>query len=167
MGIFIPHSWQNTFQGLRKEGLTITKAEYKQMAKKASPNSHYARDMAGAFLIGGAICTLGQCFLEIYRFFGLDEQASSAFVSITLIGLSALLTALRVYDNIAKIGGAGTLVPITGFANSIVAPAMEFKSEGYILGIGAKMFVIAGPVLVYGTAASILYGLILWFFHLY
>lgn len=97
----------------------------------------------------------------------MDDDTAGAFVSITLIGLSALLTALRVYDNLAKYGGAGTLVPITGFANSVVAPAMEFKSEGFILGIGAKMFIIAGPVLVYGTAASIIYGLILWIFHLY
>lgn len=156
-------------QDHRKEGdlLTISKADYKKMAKKASPPSHYGRDMLGAFLIGGAICMLGQSLTEFYHFLGLDEQTSGAFVSITLVGLSALLTALRIYDNIAKVAGAGTLVPITGFANSIVAPAMEFKSEGYVLGIGAKMFVIAGPVLVYGTAASILYGLILWFFHLY
>jgi stage V sporulation protein AC len=137
------------------------------MAKKASPASTYGRDMLLAFLFGGTICMLGQCILNLYRFWGLDEKSASAFVSITLIGLSALLTALRVYDNLAKYGGAGTLVPITGFANSIVAPAMEFKSEGFVLGIGAKMFVIAGPVLVYSTAASILYGLILWFFRLY
>lgn len=146
--------------------MTVTKQEYKTMVEDASPNSRYGRDILLAFVIGGAICTLGQCFIDLYRYFGLDLIASGAFASITLVGLSALLTALRVYDNIAKYAGAGTLVPITGFANSIVAPAMEFKSEGLILGIGAKMFVIAGPVLVYGTAASILYGLILWFFHL-
>jgi stage V sporulation protein AC len=147
--------------------LTVTKKDYQTMAKKASPPSTYVKDTLLAFLFGGAICTLGQCFLELYRALELDDQTASAFVSITLIALSALLTALRVYDNIAKYGGAGTLVPITGFANSIVSPAMEFKSEGFVLGIGAKMFVIAGPVLVYGTAASILYGLILWFFNLY
>ena len=147
--------------------MTVSKKEYQDMAKKASPASTYGKDMLFAFLFGGAICTLGQCFLNLYRALGLDEKSAGAFVSITLIGLSALLTALRIYDNIAKYGGAGTLVPITGFANSIVAPAMEFKNEGFVLGIGAKMFVIAGPVLVYSTAASILYGLILWFFHLY
>lgn len=147
--------------------LNITKSEYKAMVKSASPNSHYGRDIFLAFVIGGGICALGQCFLNLYLLLGLDEVAAGAFTSITLVGLSALLTALRVYDNIAKYGGAGTLVPITGFANSIVSPAMEFKSEGFVLGIGAKMFVIAGPVLVYSTAASILYGLILWFFHLY
>jgi stage V sporulation protein AC len=98
---------------------------------------------------------------------GLDKKSAGTFVSLTLIFLSALLTALRIYDNIAKHAGAGTLVPITGFANSVVSPAMEFKNEGYVMGIGGKMFVIAGPVLVYGTTASILYGLILYFFHLY
>ncbi len=108
------------------------------MAKKASPASTYGKDMLLAFLFGGAICTLGQCILDLYRALGLDEKSAGAFVSITLIGLSALLTALRIYDNLAKYGGAGTLVPITGFANSIVAPAMEFKSEGFVLGIGAK-----------------------------
>lgn len=147
--------------------MTVAKNEYKNMVKKVSPNSRYGRDIVLAFLIGGAICTLGQCFLALYESLGLSRTAAGAFNSITLIGLSALLTALRVYDDIAKFGGAGTLVPITGFANSIVSPAMEFKSEGLVLGVGAKMFVIAGPVLVYGTAASILYGLILWFFRLY
>ena len=147
--------------------MTVSKKEYQDMTKKASPPSTYGKDMLLAFLFGGAICTLGQCILDLYRALGLDRESAGAFVSITLIGLSALLTALRVYDNLAKYGGAGTLAPITGFANSVVAPAMEFKSEGFVLGIGAKMFVIAGPVLVYSTAASILYGLILWFFHLY
>lgn len=137
------------------------------MAEKASPGTKWGKNMLMAFLFGGAICTLGQAFLNLYLYWGLDKKSSGTFVSITLVGLSALLTALRVYDNIAKHAGAGSLVPITGFANSIVSPAMEFKSEGYVIGIGGKMFVIAGPVLVYGTAASILYGLILWFFHLY
>ncbi|MCI1981653.1 MAG: stage V sporulation protein AC [Oscillospiraceae bacterium] len=147
--------------------MTVTKKEYNKMAQKASPGTTYGKNMLMAFLFGGTICTLGQGILNLYLSWGIDQQAASAFVSITLIALSAILTALRVYDNLAKYGGAGTLVPITGFANSIVAPAMEFKSEGYVIGIGGKMFVIAGPVLVYGTAASILYGLILWFFHLY
>lgn len=122
--------------------------------------------MLMAFLFGGAICTLGQLFRNLYLSWGLSVKEAGAFVSITLIFLSAFLTALRVYDNIAKYAGAGSLVPITGFANSIVAPAMEFKQEGYVVGIGGKMFVIAGPVLVYATASSILYGLILYFFHL-
>lgn len=137
------------------------------MAERAAPPTKWGKNMLMAFLFGGGICTIGQAFLHLYLFLGMDLKTAGAFVSITLIFLSALLTALRVYDNIAKHAGAGSLVPITGFANSIVAPAMEFKSEGYVIGIGGKMFVIAGPVLVYGTAASILYGLILWIFHLY
>ena len=147
--------------------LKLSKKEYKAMASKASPPTKWGKNVVMAFLFGGSICALGQAFLHLYMYLGLDKKSSSAFVSITLIFLSALLTALRIYDNIAKHAGAGTLVPITGFANSVVSPAMEFKSEGYIMGIGGKMFVIAGPVLVYGTTASILYGLILWFFHLY
>ena len=117
-----------------------------------------------AFLIGGAICTLGQVLTTLFLSFELPEKTAKAFVSITLIALSAILTGLKVYDKIAKHGGAGTLVPITGFANAIVSPAMEFKSEGYVMGIGAKMFSIAGPVLVYGTCASIIYGLIIFLF---
>lgn len=146
--------------------MTVSKAEYKKMAEKASPGTNYARNMVMAFLFGGAICTLGQLFRNLYMSWGLTLDQASAFVSITLIFLSALFTALRVYDDMAKYAGAGSLVPITGFANSIVAPAMEFKQEGYVVGIGGKMFVIAGPVLVYATAASIIYGLILYFFHL-
>lgn len=146
--------------------MTVSKAEYKKMAEKASPGTNYARNMVMAFLFGGTICTLGQLFRNLYMSWGLTLDQASAFVSITLIFLSALFTALRVYDDMAKYAGAGSLVPITGFANSIVAPAMEFKQEGYVVGIGGKMFVIAGPVLVYATAASIIYGLILYFFHL-
>lgn len=137
------------------------------MADKASPGSTYGKNMLMAFLVGGLICATGQALANLYMQSGMEIKDARAWVSITLIGVSALLTALKVYDNIAKHAGAGTLVPITGFANSIVAPAMEFKSEGYVIGIGGKMFVIAGPVLVYGIAASILYGLVLVIFHLY
>ncbi|MCI1966120.1 MAG: stage V sporulation protein AC [Oscillospiraceae bacterium] len=147
--------------------MTVSKKDYKQMADQASPPTKWGKNMVMAFLIGGGICTLGQAILHLFMLIGMSQKEAGTFVSITLIFLSALLTALRVYDDLAKHAGAGTLVPITGFANSIVSPAMEFKNEGYILGIGGKMFVIAGPVLVYGTAASILYGLIVWFFHLY
>jgi stage V sporulation protein AC len=147
--------------------LTVSKKEYKTMAEKASPGTTYGKNMLMAFLFGGTICTLGQVFQNWYLSLGLGKDGAAAFESMTLVALSAILTALRVYDNLAKYGGAGTLVPITGFANSIVSPAMEFKSEGYVIGIGSKMFMIAGPVLVYGTAASVIYGLILWFFHLY
>ena len=147
--------------------IKVTKTEYQQMAQKASPNSKVLRNCVVAFLIGGAICTLGQVLTTLFLSFELPEKTAKAFVSITLIALSAILTGLKVYDKIANHGGAGTLVPITGFANAIVSPAMEFKSEGYVMGIGAKMFSIAGPVLVYGTCASIIYGLIIFLFKMY
>lgn len=147
--------------------MTISKDEYKKMADKASPGTTYGKNLFFAFVVGGGICVLGQALVNLYMRYGIQLKDARAWVSISLIALSALLTALKIYDNLAKHAGAGTLVPITGFANSIVAPAMEFKSEGYVIGMGGKMFVIAGPVLVYGTAASILYGLIIWFFHLY
>ena len=147
--------------------IKVTKTEYQQMAQKASPNSKVLRNCVVAFLIGGAICTLGQVLTTLFLSFELPEKTAKAFVSITLIALSAILTGLKVYDKIAKHGGAGTLVPITGFANAIVSPAMEFKREGYVMGIGAKMFSIAGPVLVYGTCASIIYGLIIFLFKMY
>lgn len=146
--------------------MKLTQKEYSDMANKASPGSSCIKNMILAFLFGGAICTIGQVLFNVYSNVGLDEKNARATVSITLVGLGALLTALKIYDNIAKHAGAGTLVPITGFANSIVAPAIEFKSEGHIMGIGAKMFIIAGPVLVFGITASIVYGLILWVFHL-
>ena len=147
--------------------IKVTETEYQKMAQKASPNSKVLRNCTMAFLIGGAICTLGQMLTTLFLSLDLPEREAKAFVSISLIALSAILTGLKIYDKIAKHGGAGTLVPITGFANAIVAPAMEFKSEGYVMGIGAKMFSIAGPVLVYGTCASIIYGLIIFLFNLY
>lgn len=147
--------------------MKLTKQEYSKMADKASPPSHLAKDMILAFLCGGAICTIGQLLMMLYQNAGLDLQQARATVSVTLVGAAALLTGLNVYDNFAKIAGAGSLVPITGFANAMVAPAIEFKPEGHILGIGAKMFSIAGPVLLFGTAASVLYGLILYLFRLY
>jgi stage V sporulation protein AC len=137
------------------------------MTKQESPNSHLVKNMIWAFVIGGVICTIGQAILNLYKYFGLDQIDASGSVSVTLIFVGALLTGLKIYDNIAKRAGAGSLVPITGFANSIVAPALEFKSEGFILGMSAKMFVIAGPVLVFGISASIIYGLILWIFKLF
>ena len=113
-----------------------------------------------AFVIGGIICCIGEGFLNMYRAFGLAEEPAGMWTSITLIFISALLTGMKVYDRMAQHAGAGTLVPITGFANSVVSPALDFKSEGYVLGLGAKMFVIAGPVIVYGISASIIYGII-------
>ncbi|HIS68999.1 MAG TPA: stage V sporulation protein AC [Candidatus Gallacutalibacter stercoravium] len=144
-----------------------TPKEYAKMAQQASPATKSWKNIPLAFLVGGLICTIGQLFFNLYRYAGLEEQDARGAVSVTLIGLGALLTALKVYDNIAKHAGAGTLVPITGFSNAIVSPAIEFKSEGFVMGIGAKMFTIAGPVLVYGISAAALYGLILFIFGLY
>ena len=144
----------------------VTKEEYKAMAEKASPPSPFLKNALMAFLIGGAICCLGEVLAQMYMQGGIEEKSARALVSVTLVGISALLTAFGVYDNIARVAGAGTLVPITGFANSVVSPAMEFQSEGFITGMGAKMFIVAGPVLVYGISAAVLYGLILWIFRL-
>lgn len=146
--------------------MKITQKEYSNMTDKVSPNSKIFKNITLAFLFGGLICTIGQVCNTIYTNMGLNIKEARAAVSVTLVFLGAFLTALGIYDNIAKYAGAGSLVPITGFANSIVAPAIEFKSEGHIMGIGAKMFVISGPVLVFGINASILYGLIIWIFKL-
>jgi len=140
----------------------MTEKEYDKLVKSMMPRSPIVKDCIFAFVIGGLICTLGQLLSNGYRALGLDETAAGTAVSITLVALSALLTGLSLYDNIAKHAGAGTLVPITGFANAIAAPAIEFKTEGFILGVGAKMFTIAGPVIVYGTVASVIYGIIYW-----
>ena len=140
----------------------MTDREYGKLVKEMAPKSPIVKDCAFAFVIGGLICTLGQALLEGYRALGLEEKDAGTAVSMTLVALSALLTGLSLYDNIAKYAGAGTLVPITGFANAIASPAIEFKTEGFILGVGAKMFTIAGPVIVYGVSASVVYGLIYW-----
>lgn len=142
--------------------MKVSQAEYKNMIKEASPNSKSYKTLPLAFLVGGIICVIGQLLFTLYKGAGIDQEAAASCVSISLIFLSASLTGLNVYDNIAKVGGAGSLVPITGFANAVVSPALEFKTEGFILGLGAKMFVIAGPVIVYGTLASAIYGFILW-----
>ena len=140
----------------------MTEREYGRLVQQMSPKSPMWKDCLNAFWIGGLICTLGQLALLGYTKLGLNVQDASTAASMSLVALSALLTGLSLYDNIAKHAGAGTLVPITGFANSIAAPAVEFKTEGFILGVGAKMFTIAGPVIVYGISASIIYGLIYW-----
>lgn len=140
----------------------MTDKEYQQLTEEMSPKSPMGKDCLLAFLVGGLICTLGQAFIHLYSKFGLDKDAAGTAASMTLVALSALLTGLSLYDNIAKHAGAGTLVPITGFANAIAAPAVEFKTEGFILGVGAKMFTIAGPVIVYGVSASVVYGIIYW-----
>ena len=140
----------------------MTEREYGKLVKKMMPKSPIVKDCIWAFVIGGLICTIGQLFMNGYAAIGLDETNAGTAASMSLVVLSALLTGLSLYDDIAKHAGAGTLVPITGFANSIAAPAVEFKTEGFILGVGAKMFTIAGPVIVYGVSASVVYGLIYW-----
>ena len=134
------------------------------MYKEASKGTKWWVTIPKAFLFGGLICVIGQSLMDMYLYLGLSKNNASMSVSITLIFLSALLTGLGWYDRIAKHAGAGTLVPITGFANSVAAPALEFKTEGYILGLGAKIFIISGPVILYGTLASVLYGLIYYLF---
>ena len=140
----------------------MTEKEYAQLVQKAAPKSPMGKDCLNAFWIGGLICVLGQILTNSYSAVGLDKDAAATATSITLVTLSALLTGLSLYDNLAKYGGAGTLVPITGFANAIAAPAVEFKTEGFILGVGAKLFTIAGPVIVYGLSASVVYGFLYW-----
>ena len=140
----------------------MTEKEYGRLVKEASPPSPMGKDCLNAFWVGGLICTLGQAFVNFYGWLGLEKQDAGTAGSMTLVFLAALLTGLSLFDDIAKFAGAGTLVPITGFANSVAAPAVEFKPEGFILGVGAKMFTIAGPVIVYGVSASVVYGVIYW-----
>jgi len=140
----------------------MTDKQYSKLVDALSPKSPMGRDCLNAFWIGGLICVIGQIFLNCYTNLGLDKDAAGTATSMSLVCLSALLTGLSLYDDIAKHAGAGTLVPITGFANSIAAPAVEFKTEGFILGVGAKMFTIAGPVIVYGVSASVVYGFVYW-----
>lgn len=144
----------------------MTNEAYGEYVKKKSPNSKVLPNMLKAFVIGGLICCIGQAILDFFTSMGLEEEIASTSTSIILIFLGALLTGLGIYDKIAKVGGAGTLVPITGFANSVVSPALEFKTEGFVTGTGAKMFIISGPVIVYGISTSIIYGVILWILQL-
>jgi len=146
--------------------MAMTKKEYEKLANQASPPTKKIKNTLLAFLFGGLICTLGECLYVLYEHAGLSEKEVKMAVPVTLIFLAAAATGLKVYDKLATIAGAGTLVPITGFANAVVAPAIEFKTEGHIMGIGAKMFAIAGPVLVFGITSSVVYGLILWIFKL-
>ena len=145
----------------------ISPKEYNKIETKNSPKSKLFVNCIKAFVIGGAICTIGQGFTDLYAMLGAAEKDSKTLCSVTLIFIGILLTAIGVYDKIAKHGGAGTLVPITGFANAVSSPAIEFKSEGYIAGLGAKLFIIAGPVIVYGVSASIIYGFVLWILSLF
>lgn len=145
----------------------VSKQKYSKMVEKATKNSPIVKDCVKAFLIGGAICTIGQGLTELYMAFDMGKTQAQTLCSVTLVFLGVLLTALHLYEKIAKHAGAGTLVPITGFANSVASPAIEFKSEGFILGVGAKMFSIAGPVIVYGTVASVIYGVIYYIYQLF
>lgn len=140
----------------------MTKKNYSELVKQRSRNSNLWLDCLKAFLIGGAICAIGQGILELFLVLELSEKDAKTLTSVSLILIGVLLTALHQYEKLAKHGGAGTLVPITGFANAMSSPAIEFKAEGLITGLAAKMFIIAGPVLVYGTAAAVIYGLIYW-----
>ncbi len=142
----------------------MNKAQYKQFAEKKTPDSPMWKNMLFAFFIGGGICVIGQLLSTFYASFGLGKDAVSTAVSVSLIFLSILFTGLDLYDNLAKYAGAGTIVPITGFANAVAAPAIEFKTEGYVLGIGAKMFTVAGPVITYGVVSSALAGGIYYLF---
>ena len=141
--------------------MNMTPKEYNRYVARLAKKSPLGKDLLNSFLIGGLICVVGQLILNGYTALELSEQDAAAATSVGLVFLSAVLTALSVYDDLAKIAGAGTLVPITGFANAVVSPAIEFKAEGFVTGMAAKMFIIAGPVIVYGTVASVLYGVIL------
>ena len=141
--------------------MNMTPKEYNRYVARLAKKSPLGKDLLNSFLIGGLICVVGQLILNGYTALELSEQDAAASTSVSLVFLSAVLTALSVYDDLAKIAGAGTLVPITGFANAVVSPAIEFKAEGFVTGMAAKMFIIAGPVIVYGTVASVLYGVIL------
>ena len=141
-------------------GKSSTPVEYQDFVNKKSPASPILKNCINAFVIGGLICCIGQLIYFFCKFKGLDDVASSSVVSISLIGIAAFLTSINVFNKIGKVAGAGTLIPITGFANSIVAPAMEYKSEGYVMGVGAKMFTVAGPVLVFGITSAVIVGII-------
>lgn len=142
-----------------------SKKDYQNYTNKKSPNSPIFKNCFNAFWIGGLICTIGQFIMEFCKFKGLELTLSSTITSIVLIFLSAFLTSLNIFNKIGKFAGAGSLIPITGFANSIVSPAMEYKSEGYVMGVGGKMFTVAGPVLVFGISTAIIVGIIYFIFN--
>lgn len=142
----------------------LSEKEYGKMVEKASPDSPLIKDMIWAYVVGGLICVLGQLFKELYLSLGISEENVKVFVPSTLVFLAAVFTALGLFGKLAKHAGAGTLVPITGFSNAVVSPAIEFKKEGLVTGIGVNIFKIAGPVIAYGTLASVVYGLLLCLF---
>ena len=137
-----------------------TNKEYLDYVDKKSPNSPILKNCFNAFWVGGLICSIGQIIMDLCKYNGLDEVSASTIVSISLIAISAFLTSINIFNKIGKFAGAVSLVPITGFANSIVSPAIEYKSEGYVMGVGGKMFTVAGPVLVYGISTSVIIGII-------
>lgn len=141
-----------------------TKQEYSDYVDQKSPNSPILKNCFNAFWVGGLICSIGQIIMDFCQYQGMDQTSASTVVSIILIAISAILTGLNIFNKIGKFAGAGSLVPITGFANSIVSPAIEYKSEGYVMGVGGKMFTVAGPVLVFGISASVIIGIIATFF---
>ena len=141
-----------------------TKTTYSYYVDQKSPNSPILKNCFNAFWVGGLICSIGQIIMDFCKYKGLDQTSSSTIVSIILIGIAAILTGLNIFNKIGKFAGAGSLIPITGFANSIVSPAIEYKSEGYVMGVGGKMFTVAGPVLVFGISASVIIGIIATFF---
>ena len=143
--------------------MNMSNEEYVNYVSEKSPKSKLGLNCLKAFLIGGLICTIGQCFLNLYKYLGADKETAFTLVTVTMIFLGSLLTGLNIYPKIAKHGGAGTLVPVTGFSNAVTAPALEAKTEGYVLGVSAKIFTIAGPVILYGTLSSIVCGLIYFF----
>ena len=142
--------------------MNMDKESYGKYVKSRMPKSPILKDCTFAFVIGGGICALAECLLQLYLYWKVPEETAKTLVPVTLVFVAALLTGLGIFDDIAKYAGAGTLVPITGFANAVAAPAIENKSEGFIMGVGAKMFTIAGPVIVYGTLCSVVYGVIYW-----
>ena len=147
--------------------MEMTNKEYIEYVETKNPKSAIVKNSVKAFLIGGTICSIGQAFLELYLYFGLDKETAATLVTVTMIFLGTLLTGLDVYYKIAKHGGAGTLVPVTGFANAVASSALEAKTEGYILGVGAKIFTIAGPVILFGTLSSVICGILYFFMKMF
>ncbi len=142
--------------------MNMSNEEYKKYADKSAKKSPCAKNCVHAFLVGGLICVIAEALGALYKFWGAEEKDAAVYASVTLVFLAALLTGIGIFDNIAKWAGAGTLVPITGFANAVVSPAIDNKAEGWVLGVGAKIFTIAGPVILYGTMTGAVYGLIYW-----
>lgn len=152
-------------QSMRQPTIAVTPEQYKTLTQQFTPKPTIVKNVVRAFFVGGIICAIGQVIINLYSAIGLSRVEASTAGTATMIFLGALLTGLGVYDKIGKFGGAGSIVPVTGFANSIVSPAMEFKREGYVMGVGAKLFTVAGPVLVYGIATSIVIGFVYFFLH--